>query len=733
MKHILRALALIIGLLPPLAVAQQFPTVPDRSVIGRIGVGGQSGPSQAIPFATLVTQIGAIKSPGATTVGHLALWNSAAGLALSDFSGTSGGVPYFKSDGGIGTSAVLPQFGVMIGGGAGATPGAIPACTNNQALMGATGLVPTCRSLLAADLPLGVSNNTRSAYTSVNSMATTDCGKTVALGGSAFYTFTVGAASGFNAACQTVIVNEDAVCPSLGAATCRGKALAINGYTAFILWPGQKFTLVNQNNVWQFDQPGRWVVQASIQMNVNHASGANPFAATPATDCLGSGAGACNTIMNCVLLIEGMVDNNGFGPTCKNVNETFTENNVSHTHTIIGFHVISITGDTTTPGNVVWQVSGSGNAGMNCRDGGYAIVTGFKFVSTGSGNLFIQGGQLGVCDFGSIDFGANSGGYDLNQTPGGAANFFGGTLAISGDMAGFVLSNGEGHVLLDGATISIPNARTWTNFFQITGPGIVSATSMTFTGTGAGAGSTGRQWLIDRFQNLNVSGSTIPGASVGLYNCQPITSVFTSGTNTTFTPSTCNGLFPLVLEVELQGGGGGGAGSGTTPGAAGAGGATCWNSSGTACTTPIYQAGGGAAGTVTVGNTVAGGTVTGSGACTDATAGSSVGSGSNQANTPGAPGGTSRLGGAGAQGFATAGAAAAANTGSGGGGGGVGGVANGGGGGAPGAYCFVMITNPAPSSAVYTIGAAGTAGTAGTSGFAGGAGAAGRVKVIQRW
>lgn len=53
MKHSLRALAFLAALLPSWALAQTFPTVPDHTVIGRIGVGGQSGPSQAIPFASL--------------------------------------------------------------------------------------------------------------------------------------------------------------------------------------------------------------------------------------------------------------------------------------------------------------------------------------------------------------------------------------------------------------------------------------------------------------------------------------------------------------------------------------------------------------------------------------------------------------------------------------------------------------------------------------------------------
>ncbi len=48
------------------ALAQQFPTVPDRSVIGRIGVGGQSGPSQAIPFTNFLPNL--VGSQSANTI-----------------------------------------------------------------------------------------------------------------------------------------------------------------------------------------------------------------------------------------------------------------------------------------------------------------------------------------------------------------------------------------------------------------------------------------------------------------------------------------------------------------------------------------------------------------------------------------------------------------------------------------------------------------------------------------
>jgi hypothetical protein len=57
MKLIRLALAGLLALSAVQAAAQTFPTVPDHSVIGRIGVPGGSGPSQAIPFATLLQQL----------------------------------------------------------------------------------------------------------------------------------------------------------------------------------------------------------------------------------------------------------------------------------------------------------------------------------------------------------------------------------------------------------------------------------------------------------------------------------------------------------------------------------------------------------------------------------------------------------------------------------------------------------------------------------------------------
>jgi hypothetical protein len=67
------------------------------------------------------------------------------GTALA--SGTSGGVLGFTASGTIASSAALGANGIVIGGGAGATPTAIAACTNGQIPVGATSAAPVCQTM----------------------------------------------------------------------------------------------------------------------------------------------------------------------------------------------------------------------------------------------------------------------------------------------------------------------------------------------------------------------------------------------------------------------------------------------------------------------------------------------------------------------------------------------------------------------------------------------------------
>jgi len=209
--------------------------------------------------------------------------------------------------------------------------------------------------------------------------------------------------------------------------------------------------------------------------------------------------------------------------------------------------------------------------------------------------------------------------------------------------------------------------------------------------------------------------------------------VFTAGASGTYTTPAGT----TRIEIHMVGGGGGGGGGGNST-AATAGGNTCWNASGAACTSPVYQAGGGTAGVgangVSAGVPPAGGTVSGSGTCDWSVAGGSGTAGlglSTSNNVAGGPGGNSTLGGAGGGSAAGgAGASAAANSGSGGGGGGINATSSAAGsGGGAGATCHVIINSPA---ATYTYAVAGTAaGASGTGGGAGGTGAGGQIIIYE--
>jgi hypothetical protein len=84
-------------------------------------------------------------------------------LALT-VAGTSGGIPYFSSASTWATSAALTQYGVVYGGGAGATPVATAAGTTGQVLTATTGGAPTWATPAA-----GAGTNTFTATGSIAS------------------------------------------------------------------------------------------------------------------------------------------------------------------------------------------------------------------------------------------------------------------------------------------------------------------------------------------------------------------------------------------------------------------------------------------------------------------------------------------------------------------------------------------------------------------------------------
>lgn len=213
----------------------------------------------------------------------------------------------------------------------------------------------------------------------------------------------------------------------------------------------------------------------------------------------------------------------------------------------------------------------------------------------------------------------------------------------------------------------------------------------------------------------------------------PTVQSFTTGTNATYT-TPANVLW---IEIWVIGGGAGGAG-GNNGSNSTAGNPSCWKTSGTACTTPDYQAGGGGVANNTTPG--AGGTVSGANTCNLLSAagnagGVSVPSTASLGGLGGSGGGSGILGGGGTGAAgAVNGNAATANTGGGGGGGGQSTAtpAYPGTGGGGGAACAAIINSPA-ATYVYTVGATASGAANGTNGGTGGTGAAGKIWVIEHY
>lgn len=74
--------------------------------------------------------------------------------------GTSGGIPYYSSTSALASSALLTQYGVVYGGGAGATPVATAAGTTGQVLTATTGAAPTWAAAAGATITGSTANST---------------------------------------------------------------------------------------------------------------------------------------------------------------------------------------------------------------------------------------------------------------------------------------------------------------------------------------------------------------------------------------------------------------------------------------------------------------------------------------------------------------------------------------------------------------------------------------------
>lgn len=345
--------------------------------------------------------------------------------------------------------------------------------------------------------------NDRLAKTAAYTLVNGDKGRVIGLGGSAFYTLTVGAASGFDADFQCRIDNEDSV---------RAKTMTINGVTSFRLYPGQSITLRNSNNVWRVAGKGRWKLAGGTQNFYCDFTSGND-----ANDGLAAGSGnAMKTIEAAFLRILDELD---FAATPQSVVVINLADNTTDTggvhysgHALVGAQgggALKILGGT----NSVISTTSADALGLFCNV--QVQLQNVKLVTTTSGNCITADLGAQVYVLSGVEFGACAGSH-MSAKNGGRI-YCNNNYAVSGNAATAHQSAApNGAITGVGLTVTISANISVTYWALAANLSLISLTGMTYS-LGAFA-VTGKRYEADNLAMIGTNGggaSYFPGSTAG--------------------------------------------------------------------------------------------------------------------------------------------------------------------------------------------------------------------------
>lgn len=395
--------------------------------------------------------------------------------------------------------------------GAKALPGAIPyigVIGPGTSVVGDLVLWNNTTSTLVKDAGFGVAGidaNVVNTQTTNYAIATTDCGKTIqaGTGSTGQFTLTLPSVSGFPANCSVAIKNGDST---------RGKVLV--GFPAGfasaqnVLWPLQYGTVRIINGGWAAGvTPGQWIASAGVTLQANHSSGVNTN-----NDCLGTGAGACATIIHASQLFQTAIKvPGGANPTVQSdCGFTETPSGAFLGPMASGSGVLFIIGNEGSPASCVWNTGG-----ISFDDGNVTSLRGFTLRSSGT-FAFVQKG--GILVFANVICGASAACFQVAE--GGQLTWDPGTLqlgeaACAPNCFSYAVINNGGEVAWAQASVTVPNALNFITIYSGNYSGSRGLFSTTFSGPGSGAGSTGTKFEISNNAYLGLAGTVFPGNTAG--------------------------------------------------------------------------------------------------------------------------------------------------------------------------------------------------------------------------
>jgi hypothetical protein len=366
-------------------------------------------------------------------------------------------------------------------------------------------------NLTTAVSNLGLSavlTNARLAKTGAYTVLNTDKGKTIALGGVAFYALTFGAASGYDANFTTLVLNED---------TGRAKWIAPNGLLGFYLWPGQSVIVFNQNNVWQVHGRSRYKLPTGLFIvNTNYGVGSDTLGVS---DGLATGAGAFQSYQHGLNFTLDQFDWNGTESGQTQLKILGAPGNVDGTQIHFSPH-----GNVGAQGGAAITIDGNGGSLIVSGVSGaiqlyFGAVLQIRNINiqTGGGvpsNCIdlLWGSKLYIQDL--VTFTQNTtGGACLNVADGAHVEFDNGfTWAQSG---GTFITNNGGYIRVSTAILgTVTNNITVTNTVFGFAPGITDLANITWSLGGHTVTATNKYNI--QGAHVLTGSANVPGSGVGI-------------------------------------------------------------------------------------------------------------------------------------------------------------------------------------------------------------------------
>ena len=356
--------------------------------------------------------------------------------------------------------------------------------------------------------------NQRVALSSNTTVSNSDDGALIALGGSAFFTLTFSAASGYNSGFCCMVVNED-IYSSQGSGTQgRAKNITFTGQYGFFLWPGQNVIVKNDNGNWRCVPGGqssgnneRWKIPGPITIFVDPTNGSD------SNDGMATGSGnALQHVAQAVVVLYQQIDCNNYQCFIQIVAGSTVNEAVQIANPPVGSNVFYIE-SSNLGSQVVWNPTGNNTSCLLIGDGAEVEVAGIYFyngITAYTGCTAIAMHQTAICDIlGSVTFGFFGGGNHIEMDHGGGS--------VNASLGYTIAGNAAVHANIGptcyfglGGTVTSSGAPIITTLFQATGCAVISMANPTFTGS-----ITTTQWSVSGNAALFTGGASVPGSSGG--------------------------------------------------------------------------------------------------------------------------------------------------------------------------------------------------------------------------